>query len=199
MDRLRKRRDFLAAAKAERAGVSSVLMQGRDRGDDGPVRVGFTVTKKTGNAVIRNRIRRRLREAVRRVLPEAGRAGFDYVLVAREAALRTPFDGLVTEIERAVRKLHTPRSAKDVSRGEKDGSRRRDRRPSQGAATVPGATSNSASPGAIAPAAGRPLAGPPAADTSTPDPIPTARAPVDRSGSPILRNSADAADGDPPA
>lgn len=109
MDHLRKRRDFLAAAKAERAGATSFLMQGRDRGDAGTVRVGFTVTKKTGNSVVRNRIRRRLREAVRRVLPDAGRAGFDYVLVAREAALRTPFETLVQEIERSVRKVHTPK------------------------------------------------------------------------------------------
>ncbi|MFG1375170.1 ribonuclease P protein component [Xanthobacter oligotrophicus] len=109
MDHLRKRRDFLAAAKAERAGATSFLMQGRDRGDAGTVRVGFTVTKKTGNSVVRNRIRRRLREAVRRVLPDAGRAGFDYVLVAREAALRTPFETLMREIERSVRKVHTPK------------------------------------------------------------------------------------------
>lgn len=109
MDHLRKRRDFLAAAKAERAGATSFLMQGRDRGDAGTMRVGFTVTKKTGNSVVRNRIRRRLREAVRRVMPDAGRAGFDYVLVAREAALRTPFETLVQEIERSVRKVHTPK------------------------------------------------------------------------------------------
>lgn len=108
MDHLRKRRDFLAAAKAERAGTASFLMQGRDRGDAGAIRVGFTVTKKTGNSVVRNRIRRRLREAVRQVLPAAGRPGYDYVLVAREAALRTPFDALVREMERAVRKLATP-------------------------------------------------------------------------------------------
>lgn len=108
MDHLRKRRDFLAAAKAERAGTASFLMQGRDRGDAGAIRVGFTVTKKTGNSVVRNRIRRRLREAVRHVLPEAGRPGYDYVLVAREAALRTPFDALVREMERAVRKLAAP-------------------------------------------------------------------------------------------
>ncbi|QRG07824.1 ribonuclease P protein component [Xanthobacter dioxanivorans] len=108
MDRLRKRRDFLAAAKAGRAGGALFLMQGRDRGDGANVRVGFTVTKKIGNAVVRNRIRRRLREAVRHVLPEAGRPGFDYVLVAREGALRAPFDGLVQDIARAVRKLNAP-------------------------------------------------------------------------------------------
>ncbi len=123
LDRLKKRRDFLAAAKAERAGVASFLMQGRDRGDGEDVRVGFTVTKKTGNSVMRNRIRRRLREAVQRVLPEAGRPGFDYVLVAREAALRTPFDNLVSEMERAVRKLHAPKAPKDASPKDKARSR----------------------------------------------------------------------------
>ncbi|MGR7995360.1 ribonuclease P protein component [Xanthobacter sp. ZOL 2024] len=108
VDRLRKRRDFVAAAKALRAGVPCFLMQGRDRGDGGDVRIGFTVTKKTGNAVVRNRIRRRLREAVRGVVPAAGRAGHDYVLVAREAALHAPFETLVGEVERALRKLHDP-------------------------------------------------------------------------------------------
>lgn len=113
LERLKQRRDFLAAAKAERAGVSSFLMQGRNRGDGAEVRVGFTVTKKTGNSVVRNRIRRRLREAVRQVLPKVGTPGFDYVLVAREAALRTPFDSLVSELERAVRKLHAPKAPRD--------------------------------------------------------------------------------------
>lgn len=108
MDRLRKRRDFLAAAKAERAGVSAFLLQGRNRGDDGVVRYGLTVTKKTGNAVVRNRIRRRLREAARSVLPKSGKAGFDYVLIARAEALRAPFSGLVGDLERAVRRLHAP-------------------------------------------------------------------------------------------
>ncbi|MFG1291618.1 ribonuclease P protein component [Xanthobacter versatilis] len=124
MDHLRKRRDFLAAAKAERAGATSFLMQGRDRGDAGTVRVGFTVTKKTGNSVVRNRIRRRLREAVRRVLPDAGRAGFDYVLVAREAALRTPFETLVREIERSVRKVHTPKAPGARTHAPKSGASR---------------------------------------------------------------------------
>lgn len=108
MDRLRKRRDFLAAAKALRAGAAPFLMQARDRGDDAGVRVGFTVTKKIGKAVVRNRIRRRLREVARKVLPQAGRPGFDYVLVAREAALRLPFDTLVRDMERALRKLDAP-------------------------------------------------------------------------------------------
>lgn len=109
VDRLRKRRDFLAAAKAQRAGVGSMSLQGRDRGDDGDVRVGFTVTKKNGNAVVRNRIRRRLRAAVSEVLPSAGRPGHDYVLIARPEALRAPFRELVSDLGRALRKLHDPR------------------------------------------------------------------------------------------
>lgn len=128
LDRLRKRRDFLAAAKAERAGVASFLMQGRDRGDGGEVRVGFTVTKKTGNSVVRNRIRRRLREAVRRVLPDIGRPGFDYVLVAREATLRTPFESLLSEMDRAVRKLHAPKTSRDI-RTSRDKQHSRQNRP----------------------------------------------------------------------
>ncbi|MGQ3673631.1 ribonuclease P protein component [Xanthobacter sp. TB0136] len=110
MDRLCKRRDFLAAAKARRAGVGCCLMQGRDRGDAGTVRVGFTVTKKIGNAVVRNRIRRRLREAVEHVLPKGTHPGHDYVLVARHQALSASFDDLVRDIARALRKLHDPGS-----------------------------------------------------------------------------------------
>lgn len=83
-------------------------MQGRDRGDAGAIRVGFTVTKKIGNAVVRNCIRRRLREAARQVLPQAGKNGHDYVLVARHQALTMSFEGLVRDLERAIRKLHAP-------------------------------------------------------------------------------------------
>lgn len=111
VDQLRKRRDFLAAAKAERAGVSAFLLQGRDRGDGGEVRIGFTVTKKTGNAVVRNRIRRRLREVARQVVPQAGYPGFDYVLVAREQALAAPFGSLLSDLGKALRKLHDPARA----------------------------------------------------------------------------------------
>ncbi len=111
MDRLRKRRDFLAAARAERAGVTSFLLQGRDRRDEEDPRLGFTVTKKNGNAVVRNRIRRRLREAARQVMPQAGRKGFDYVLVARSHCLHAPFQDLVRDMERAVARLHAAKKS----------------------------------------------------------------------------------------
>ncbi|WP_127090972.1 ribonuclease P protein component [Aquabacter cavernae] len=106
MDRLRKRRDFLAAARAEKAGVASLLLQGRNRRDTPDVRIGFTVTKKVGNAVVRNRIRRRLREVARAVMPAASRPGYDYVMVARLHALHAPFSDLVRDLERAVSRLH---------------------------------------------------------------------------------------------
>lgn len=125
MERLRKRRDFLAAAKADRAGTTSLTVQGRDRKADtrrndaqhagrgeiigDGIRLGFTVTKKTGNAVMRNRIRRRLRAAARELLPAAGRDGFDYVIVARSEALHAPYGALVGDLERALRRLHTPK------------------------------------------------------------------------------------------
>ncbi|MEP9377559.1 ribonuclease P protein component [Aquabacter sp. CN5-332] len=106
MDRLRKRRDFLAAAKAEKAGVASFLLQGRDRRDEGDVRLGFTVTKKVGNAVVRNRIRRRMREVARAVMPASGRTGYDYVMVARPHALHAAYPDLVRDLERAISRLH---------------------------------------------------------------------------------------------
>jgi len=65
MERLRQRADFLAAAAGTKVTAPAFLLQARKRGDEGPVRFGFTVSKKVGNAVERNRVRRRLREIVR--------------------------------------------------------------------------------------------------------------------------------------
>ena len=67
MDRLRQRADFLAAATGRKVATAAFVLQARERDDGGPVRVGFTVSRKVGNAVERNRVRRRLREIVRRV------------------------------------------------------------------------------------------------------------------------------------
>jgi ribonuclease P protein component len=70
------------------------------------VRVGFTVSKKVGNAVVRNRVRRRLREVVRQASPRGMRPGHDYVVIGRRAALDTPFPRLVEDFERALRRVH---------------------------------------------------------------------------------------------
>ena len=92
MERLKKRRDFLAAAKGRRAPRRAFVLETRRREDDGPPRFGFTVSKRTAKkAVERNRIRRRLKEAVRLTAPGRARSGHDYVLVGRPAALTENF------------------------------------------------------------------------------------------------------------
>lgn len=109
MHRLTRRADFLAAAKGARTGAKNFLLQARDRHDGGAPRIGLTVTKKTGNAVERNRIRRRLRAAVRAVLPQAGRPGFDYVLVARRDALSADYRSLLDNLAGTLDKVHQTR------------------------------------------------------------------------------------------
>ena len=108
LDVIRKRADFLKAAKALRAGQPGFLLQARDRRDDDPVvRVGFTCSKKLGNAVMRNRAKRRLREVARLILPTTARPGWDYVLVGRpEATVSRGFSDMQDDLRRALRKVH---------------------------------------------------------------------------------------------
>ena len=107
MQVLSKRSEFLAAARARRQGSKSMMVQGRNRHDDDGVRVGFTCSKKVGNAVARNRAKRRLREAARIVLASHGRPGWDYVLIGRanETAAR-PFDQMQDDLIYALKKIH---------------------------------------------------------------------------------------------
>jgi ribonuclease P protein component len=111
MERLKHRTDFLATATGVKIPAAAFLLQARCRGDEAPPRVGFTVSKKVGNAVERNRVRRRLRELVR--CAAAGRiaAGHDYVLVGRRAALQFPFERLIGDFEGALRRIHGKRRA----------------------------------------------------------------------------------------
>src|SRR3981189_1811355 len=87
MDRLRQRADFLAVANGARVNSAAFVVQGRGRDDAGPIRVGFTVTRKNGTATERNRIRSRLRELVKRLDVISMRPHHDYVLVGRRAAV----------------------------------------------------------------------------------------------------------------
>ena len=105
---LTKRADFVRASSARRQGTPGIHLQGRDRDDDGAMRVGFTCSKRVGNAVARNRAKRRLREVARLVLPLHGRPGWDYVLVGRAGATATrDFRQMQADLIRALAAVHT--------------------------------------------------------------------------------------------
>jgi ribonuclease P protein component len=117
MERLKRRQDFLAAAKALYAATPGLVMQARDRKDDSGPRVGFTATRKLGNAVVRNRVKRRLREAARLGLAKSARPGFDYVLIGRAPTLDRPFGLLQSDLASALKRLHrAPHVAADKER-----------------------------------------------------------------------------------
>ena len=105
MERLKQRADFLAAAKGARVPAGAFVLQARERGDEAAPRFGFTVSKKVGNAVERNRVRRRLREIVRRRAALPSETGHDYVLIGRRAALAMPFDEISAEFARAMSRV----------------------------------------------------------------------------------------------
>jgi ribonuclease P protein component len=111
MDRLRQRADFLAVANGARMNSAAFVLQARRRDDDGPVRVGFTVTRKNGTATERNRIRRRLRELVKRLDVISMRPHSDYVLVGRRAALNRDFTTMLDDLRSALARLE--RQSKD--------------------------------------------------------------------------------------
>jgi ribonuclease P protein component, eubacterial len=81
MERLRQRADFLAAATGAKVPTAAFVLQARKRDEHGPIRVGFTVSRKVGTAVERNRVRRRLREIVRLSAATGLLSGHDYVLI----------------------------------------------------------------------------------------------------------------------
>jgi ribonuclease P protein component len=105
MDRLRQRADFLAVANGARVNSAAFVLQGRGRDDQGPIRVGFTVTKKNGTATERNRIRRRLREVVKRLDVISMRAHHDYVLVGRREALTRDFAAMLDDLRSALNRF----------------------------------------------------------------------------------------------
>ncbi|MGQ3356294.1 MAG: ribonuclease P protein component [Phreatobacter sp.] len=114
--RLVRRADFIACSKGRRVTTAAFVLQERVRGDEAPPRFGFTVTNKTGGAVERNRMRRRLREVVRLGSHDGARPGSDYVLVLNRAALDRPFDVLKTDLAEALRRSAAPRPARSTGR-----------------------------------------------------------------------------------
>ena len=105
-EHLKHRKDFLRLAHAKRVHSTSFVLQARDRGDAQALRVGFTCSKKVGNAVARNRAKRRLREIARLILPRFGQIGHDYVLIGRaNVTASTKFTALQDELLASLRKL----------------------------------------------------------------------------------------------
>jgi ribonuclease P protein component len=118
VERLKRRSDFRAAADGSRASGRAFVLQALPRAGDDAVRVGFTVSRQVGNAVERNRVRRRLREVVRlsaaaEVAPL--RSGHDYVLIGRRAALSVPFAEMMQDLDKALIRVHA--AGKTASRG----------------------------------------------------------------------------------
>jgi ribonuclease P protein component len=105
MDRLRQRADFLAVANGARVNSAAFVLQSRRRDDLGPIRVGFTGSRRNGTATERNRIRRRLRELVKRLEAVSMRPHSDYVLVGRRAALSREFAVMLDDLRSALHRL----------------------------------------------------------------------------------------------
>lgn len=103
---IKKRADFLLAAQSGFKFVKPmVIVQLRKHGDTEAIRVGFTATKKLGNAVVRNRVKRRMRAAAAKLVPELGLPGCDYVFIGREKLCTSKFSELINEMKYCLQRL----------------------------------------------------------------------------------------------
>ncbi|HUZ64299.1 MAG TPA: ribonuclease P protein component [Acetobacteraceae bacterium] len=104
--RLKRRAEFLrVASKGRKAALPGLVLQALARADDAPARLGFTVTRKVGNAVVRNRTRRRLKEAARLLLADRPVIGADLVLIGRDATRGRAFAALIADLRQALAKV----------------------------------------------------------------------------------------------
>lgn len=109
IERLKTRPQFLAAAKGVSQARGAVVVQMRPRDDGGcAVRLGFTATRKIGGAVVRNRAKRRLREAARLLVPLHAAPGADYVFIARMGTPDRPWARLLDDVKSALTRLAGP-------------------------------------------------------------------------------------------
>lgn len=115
--RLKTRADFLRAAKGRKFAMPGLVLQVARAPEEfsGRMRAGFTVTKKIGNAAVRNRAKRRLKEAARTMLPLYGKRGHDYVLIGRAETPGRAFERLLEDLRSALIKAH-PQGAQTDSR-----------------------------------------------------------------------------------
>ena len=112
IERMTSRPQFLAAAKGVSEARGAVVVQRLDRKDgEAAVRLGFTATRKIGGAVVRNRAKRRLRQAARALAPHLAVAGSDYVFIARMGTPDRDWDRLLDDVKSALTRLATPRPA----------------------------------------------------------------------------------------
>ena len=123
MEHLKKRADFLRAARGIRRVEGAITLETCPAPELSPLhlRIGFTASKKIGNAVIRNRAKRRLRAAASQLLPLLGRPGHDYVLVARGTTVARPFPALLSDITTALKAAHKKLDAKAGDGKKEDG------------------------------------------------------------------------------
>lgn len=131
LSRLKNRPEYLAVARGRRYAVPGLVLQARSRPATVPntedassaprdaVRIGFTATKKTGNAVRRNRIRRRLKAAAAQVMPKAAKPGYDYVLVGRTATFDRPWQSLLDDLGLALQMVHQSRAKSSTGKQRK--------------------------------------------------------------------------------
>lgn len=105
IERLRTRAQFLAVRTGARVVRSTLVVEGKRRAAAGPMGLGLTASRKVGGAVVRNRARRRLREAARRLLPILGLPGVDYVIVARQGAPDASWTTLLDDLQNALIRL----------------------------------------------------------------------------------------------
>ena len=109
VERLKKRADFLRVASVRRKWATPGLVLqaacGTAEQNSGRVRVGFTVTKKVGNSVIRNRVKRRLRAVAQDLIPSNAMAGWDFVLIGRHTTINRDFKDLQTDLRTALKKV----------------------------------------------------------------------------------------------